>query len=219
MDNTEEALSAAEAVNRPTADSGGGTVSVGKFKSAETLLKAYNSLEAEFTKRSQRLKELEKTLNEPVPNVQAYTEAKDGSTKQPTELAKPFGGRGDWVKRVEEFVNNNPKARAYAADITGEILRGAVSFSDENGLLDAYHRVLARNYTEPEKLTENGEFMEKYVYNNAAVKDKIITEYLDGLKSVNLPKFVGKGGDMTVLPPKKPKSLEEAGRLAERFLK
>ncbi len=31
----------------------------GKFKSADALLNAYNSLEAEFTRRSQRLRELE----------------------------------------------------------------------------------------------------------------------------------------------------------------
>ena len=36
--------------------------SYGKFKSAEELLKAYNALESEFTKRSQKLKELEKTV-------------------------------------------------------------------------------------------------------------------------------------------------------------
>ena len=33
---------------------------IGKFESPETLLKAYESLEAEFTKRCQRLKEFEK---------------------------------------------------------------------------------------------------------------------------------------------------------------
>ena len=32
---------------------------LGKFQSKEALLKAYNNLEAEFTRRSQRLKELE----------------------------------------------------------------------------------------------------------------------------------------------------------------
>lgn len=35
------------------------TVSLGKFKNAEALLAAYNSLQAEFTKRCQRIKELE----------------------------------------------------------------------------------------------------------------------------------------------------------------
>lgn len=34
-------------------------VSLGKFKDAKELLNAYNSLQAEFTKRCQRLKELE----------------------------------------------------------------------------------------------------------------------------------------------------------------
>ncbi len=36
------------------------SVSYGKFKDATALLKAYESLEAEFTKRCQRIKELEK---------------------------------------------------------------------------------------------------------------------------------------------------------------
>ena len=48
---------------------------LGKFKSVDALLRAYNSLQAEFTRRSQRLKELEKdgaqntplTAAEPVP--------------------------------------------------------------------------------------------------------------------------------------------------------
>ena len=40
-----------------------GNVSYGKFKSAEALLSAYNSLQAEFTKRCQRIKELERDAN------------------------------------------------------------------------------------------------------------------------------------------------------------
>ena len=37
----------------------GAAAPFGKFKSADALLNAYNSLEAEFTRRSQRLRELE----------------------------------------------------------------------------------------------------------------------------------------------------------------
>ena len=37
-------------------------VSLGKFKDINTLLSAYNSLQAEFTKRCQRLKELETAI-------------------------------------------------------------------------------------------------------------------------------------------------------------
>ena len=38
------------------------TASYGKFKSSDELLNAYNALEAEFTRRSQRIKELEGKL-------------------------------------------------------------------------------------------------------------------------------------------------------------
>ena len=38
-------------------------VSVGKFKDVDALLSAYNSLEAEFTKRCQKIKQLESALS------------------------------------------------------------------------------------------------------------------------------------------------------------
>ncbi len=38
-------------------------VSLGKFKDAKALLSAYNSLQAEFTKRCQRVKELESEIS------------------------------------------------------------------------------------------------------------------------------------------------------------
>ena len=40
-----------------------GEISLGKFKDVQSLLDAYNSLQAEFTKRCQRLKELEGLSN------------------------------------------------------------------------------------------------------------------------------------------------------------
>ncbi|MBQ3116191.1 MAG: hypothetical protein IJC07_04105 [Clostridia bacterium] len=56
-----------EVCTQPSAEeenAGGGQteVSLGKFKDAKSLLDAYNSLESEFTKRCQKLKELEKRL-------------------------------------------------------------------------------------------------------------------------------------------------------------
>lgn len=40
---------------------------LGKFKDVDALLEAYTSLEAEFTRRSQRLKELERAVTEAAP--------------------------------------------------------------------------------------------------------------------------------------------------------
>ena len=58
----------ANTVNSQTAEAEQGkgentSASYGKFKSADALLSAYNSLQAEFTKRCQRIKELEATAN------------------------------------------------------------------------------------------------------------------------------------------------------------
>ena len=48
--------------------------SLGKFKSVDALLNAYNSLQAEFTKRCQRLKELEGTVKADKTEVPTFTE-------------------------------------------------------------------------------------------------------------------------------------------------
>ena len=58
MDN----LTENEQVTADTAEAEerGAAAALGKFKDVKTLMKAYSDLEAEFTRRSQRLKELEK---------------------------------------------------------------------------------------------------------------------------------------------------------------
>ena len=48
-----------ENMEQPNQQDLGSSTNFGKFKDAESLLKAYSSLEAEFTKKSQRLSELE----------------------------------------------------------------------------------------------------------------------------------------------------------------
>ena len=55
------------------------TVSLGKFKDVNALLNAYNSLQSEFTKRCQKLKELEEKLA--VDKATAPTEEDEGKTQ------------------------------------------------------------------------------------------------------------------------------------------
>ena len=65
-----------------------GQVSLGKFKDVGALINAYNSLQAEFTKRCQRIKELEsKALSDDkktIPSEQAKVQA---SSQEDTTLA------------------------------------------------------------------------------------------------------------------------------------
>ncbi len=53
---------ATEKIQENQVDESTTEVSLGKFKDINTLLSAYNSLQAEFTKRCQRLKELETAI-------------------------------------------------------------------------------------------------------------------------------------------------------------
>ena len=56
----EQANAPVEAIDNGAGGQSGSPSGFGKFKSAEALLAAYNALEAEFTRKSQRLSEIEK---------------------------------------------------------------------------------------------------------------------------------------------------------------
>ena len=75
---------ATEKIQKNQVDESTTDVSLGKFKDINTLLSAYNSLQAEFTKRCQRLKELEtaiekKDKDEP-PKIQSAEKEQENLT-------------------------------------------------------------------------------------------------------------------------------------------
>ena len=71
---------------------------LGKFKDVQTLMKAYSDLEAEFTRRSQRLKELEK-------ENKAETEP-DGAKASPSQYLSVYSKKAHIV-RFRTFVERS----------------------------------------------------------------------------------------------------------------
>ncbi len=72
-------------------------VSLGKFKDVGALLNAYNSLQSEFTKRCQKIKELEgkletgdKTLVPPMESVNATTKQADTTFIDKEKILKDY---------------------------------------------------------------------------------------------------------------------------------
>ena len=62
-------------VNESAIKNGGENgVSLGKFKSVDSLINAYNSLQSEFTKRCQKIKELEGRLSADKSDLSVPTE-------------------------------------------------------------------------------------------------------------------------------------------------
>lgn len=180
--------------------------SYGKFKDSEALLSAYNSLEAEFTKRSQKLKELE-----------IATEIK--TDKVTPVIAEPLYQGKDWQIQVADFVSKYPMAQEFSEEIAKLIMTDDALARDKQCLTLALNRVLADKYRHPKDLIGDKDFIDNYVMSDSVIKDKIISDYLDNLSNHRPPELIHKKGEIPLVPPHRPKSIEEAGELATKLLK
>lgn len=159
---------------------------IGKFKNPQELLRAYGELEREFTRRSQRLKELENGRQAPM-------------------------SEEEWKDTVDKFFKKIPAAKAFAKDIANEIVNNPQLREEADCLNVALTRVLIDKFRTPSQLMEDGQFLNDYVFSSEKVKNAIIAEYLDGVRQ-GVPPFTMQGGGMQcVAPAVKPKTIEEAG--------
>lgn len=176
------------------------SLSYGKFSSAKDLLNAYNSLQSEFTRRSQKIKEL----------VRENESLK--SSEKPTVASDTDGGRSGKIA----FSDSYPEAK----EILPSLYEIAASSGDEaEGFLErAYVKYLKDTIKTQSDYYVSDEYILKTAKSNQAVKDGIIREYL-GSVNESKPKvgqYLG-NGDGIVLPPSRPKTIEEASRLAKKI--
>ena len=192
-------------------------VSLGKFKDVGSLLKAYENLESEFTRRSRRLKELE---GEVLRNKEEITRRGassvipkglgEGSSPEKADETKNGGGKKD--KREGDLPEN-------AAAETPE--KGAES----DGRIDDENRKSAEKEDgktdgiadSTEKTDEKGEKTEKSeeAADGYNAMEEIIKKYLLSIIK-SRPPVTPASGTAVVVPPRKPKSFEEAGMLVKK---
>ena len=91
-------------------------VSLGKFKDVNALLNAYNSLEAEFTKRCQKIKELESTIGADKTTVPAKVE--DGKELEEEKVGISEKDKEDILKDYLKQLLSS-KSKAIIMDGTG----------------------------------------------------------------------------------------------------
>ena len=167
----------------------------GKFKNANNLLSAYNSLQAEFTRKSQKLSEFQKKLDD-FANFKQY-------------------------ENIDDFINDTTDSDKYKKEIT-EIL---VNDNEINSLPNKYQVAFKIIKESNNKLAENlnnQEFLDKYIYSNESIKNKIIEDYLSKLNNVSTtPKIVsGVNSNIHFSPnPNSPKTIKEAGEILSKMLK
>lgn len=155
---------------------------IGKFKSSEKLFDAYNELQSEFTRKCQKLSETEKKLQELV--------VSNNTSQQESNQSNEFA----WNQKTREFLQSHKNASSLVSEITQEIINDSSLRDSEDGLEKAYSRVIERKYIPQEELAKNDDFLNKYIYSNEEIKNKIIKEYVTALKNNQNPIAVNNSG-------------------------
>ena len=118
-----------------------------KFKDVKSLEQAYLNLQSEFTRKCQRLSELEKSSGDNL------LESKN------LENNKPFYETESWQESVNNFLKQNPNANEFASEIVNEILKDKDLANNPNSLSIAYNKILASKYIPKQNLLEDEDFI------------------------------------------------------------
>ena len=182
--------------------------SLGKFKDAESMLKAYNNLQAEFTKKCQRLSDITRELTE----VQERLE-------QNKKDDVPLYEKEDWHDAVESFLSKNGKAKQYSKEIADEILQDPILATSSDALPLAWERVMNKNFYSPDMLAEDQDFINEKILTKCEVRQQVLDEYFKGLQNTSNPPVIAKSGSTLVKNEFKPTSMAEAKAMVEELFK
>ncbi|MBR5439613.1 MAG: hypothetical protein IKV61_05295 [Clostridia bacterium] len=173
----------------------------GKFNSLESLVDAYNSLQSEFTRRCQKVKELEREIEISKTSNQPKTELEENDIlREKSAICSVFPQTKDMVESLVEIAEKNG--------------------DNQNGrLYRAYAEILLKEKEESEKKLNSLEFLSKQIELNPTLYESVIRSYLERINN-QIPSLHLTSGNGTafITPPSKPKTLTEAGNLAKEIL-
>lgn len=173
-------------------------ISLEKFKDVSSLIKAYNCLEAEFTKRSQRLRQLEGECEAYKAELKTKENSFDGDKNSHGEIT------------AEEFFKRYPYAAQFAEEIAA-VVDGDPDAKWESACID----ILADRLQKQAELSGDKDYLLSHI--DGSIKDEIIREFLSGISGAKPKELIG--GEIVITPPIKPKDLREAKLLAEKFFR
>ena len=182
--------------------------SLGKFKDTESMLNAYNNLQAEFTKKCQKLSDVTKELQE----IQKTLE-------QNKKEDMPLYEKENWQEAVESFLSKNGKAQKYSKEISDEILQDPDLAKSPNALPLAWERVMNKNFYSPEMLAEDKDFINEKILSKSEVKKQVLEEYFKQLQNTENPPVIARAGNTLKVTTVVPKSMSEAKAMVEELFK
>ena len=198
------------------------SMDLGKFRSVDALLRAYEALESEFTRRSQRLKELEREADNSPASVEGGRGEKHGAEK----LRKNAAQKRAEMKDFDSFVSDLESVRAQTEKMPKtEAGQPEIPIKDELGQdVTESGNDIEQSNAKPSVAGGRGEellsddALYELVKKDEKVRLKIIGEYLTSIGKSGAPLMKGGAGTL-VAPPLKPKTIDEAGNMALRFFK
>ena len=216
---------------------------LGKFKSVDALLQAYNSLQAEFTRRSRRLRELEGKLAENAATAPAGGDEETapvekalGAAGQAENAFAPVAGTGGTAAPAggetpaedapAEEAGKQAAARESACGQCGPDMASAARDAGMAGLEQGEAAVpggAARHAAGAQGGPESGEAREGGTTEKAqgAVPVSAIEEAVERAvrrAAASMPYLMPGGSAFAAAPPRRIGSIEEAGRLARDMM-
>lgn len=201
---------------------------LGKFKDATSLLNAYNNLQAEFTRKSQKLKELEKTVEGAELLSPKESASQEQTIMQQTDVSEnntcSDSTKNQAELKVSEmlitYAKNHPEAVSDLDQIKQELI--AFNLSDvPNGIEIAYRLAKEKRKSEPADLVNNTQFIQEYILSNSNITNMIIDEYIQSLANgKHAPKIMSGQSNAMVYTPNvnQPKTLAEANKIFSKML-
>ncbi len=172
----------------------------GKFKDAKGLLEAYNSLQSEFTRRCQKVKELEREIE----NLK--------NSEQPNKTSEKLSVG----EECDGFLLAFPEAKQHVKSLYDI----AESKGDESyGRLErAYIDKLLTDLKVQREYFTSKDYFDSVLSKSDDLKNEIIRGYLNEVYATksNAPLISG-DGKVCITPPSNPKNILEAGNLAKKI--
>ncbi len=158
---------------------------VGKFKDANALLEAYNNLEKEFTKKCQRLSELEKD-----------------KIKEEEELDKKV------EEKLALFLSSNGEATNYK----DELVEKVKSDDSLKKMDDPFSYVWAEMVFDKIKNQKTSdEAVKSYILGNENLKNAVIESYINQLSENKSPIIISSNGNrVATVATQNPANLDDA---------
>ncbi len=184
---------------------------LGKFKDVSALARAYESLEAEFTRRSQRLRSLEKEVENFKREEASGAEKLRKNASAHRAAAKEFDEFVQSVEGKPNLLEETPLSPSETGALTESALQEDAQTAGGGETQSA--QVVGESTVGSTREEPSAEELFTKAFENETVRLRIVGEYLSSLGKSGAP-LTGGGVGVVTTPPARAKTVGQAGDMA-----